>query len=131
MKKETSLDDFFLIVQYLTMLCGTLWEVLKNRLFQYLKSPVNFNVKFHIKKSVSSRFPYMSYTIGEVTSKAGQTSKMKLFQKRINSFRSLDVWMGSKCTFGWRTEGVLCNLTKSYDSTKPPQKIREVCFSWN
>ena len=83
-EKKNLVVDFLEIFQYLTMLCGTLWEVFENPLFQrgHFKIAVNLNVKFHIKKSVSSCFPHMLYTIGEVTSKPGQTSKMKLFQKK-------------------------------------------------
>ena len=83
-EKKNSCGCFLEIFQYLPMLCGTLSEVLKNRLFQWghLTILVNFNVKFYIKNSVSSCFPYMLYKIGEVTSKPGQASKMKLFQKK-------------------------------------------------
>ena len=118
------------------MLCGTLWEVFKNPLFQWghFKIAVNLNVKFHIKKSVSSFFPHELYTIGEVTSKPGQTSKMKLFQKKtkktVNSFRSLDVSMGSERTFGWHIKGVLCNTAKSSDPTKLQKRIWKEYFSW-
>ena len=66
------------------MLCGSWWEVSKNRLFQWghLRIPVSFNVKFHIKKSVSPSFPYMLYISGEVTSKPGQTSKTNFSIKK-------------------------------------------------
>ena len=83
-EKKNYCGCFLEIFQYLPMLCGTSWEVLKDQLFQWghLKTPVNFNVKFHIKKSVYSCFRYMLYSIGEMSSKPGQTSKMKLFQKK-------------------------------------------------
>ena len=55
----------------------------------YFKIAVNLNLKFHIKKSVSSCFPHMLYTIGEVTSKPGQSSKMKLFQKKKEQLTAL------------------------------------------
>ena len=51
--------------------------------------------------------------------------------KKVNSFRSLDNWMGSECTFGWHRKGVLCNLSKSYVwSNQTPKRIRKDCFSW-
>ena len=74
------------------MLCGTSWEVLKNRLFQWghLKNPVNFNVKFHIKKSVSSCFPYMLYSVGDVTLKPGQDESFPKKIKQLQVIRCLN-----------------------------------------
>ena len=131
MKKKFLADVVLKIVQYLTVLCGTLWKVLKNWLFQWghVKIPVNFNVKVHIKKIVSSCFPYMLYTIGEATTKTRSNISDEAFpKKKVNSFRSIDVWMGSECPFGWRTKRVLFNLIKSYDPVKLEKRIRKQFF---
>ena len=131
-EKKISCGCFFGNFSVFTNGTWYLVEVLKNLLFQWrhLKVPVNFNVKFYVKNRVSSYFSYMLYKIGEVTSKPGQTSKMNFFKKKVNSFRSLDVWMGSECNFGWRTKGVLHNLTKSYDPTNSQKRTRKHSFSW-